>query len=343
MSNTVTKLINKKLITPPTWLASNVMYEVMTGSIAYGVSNDTSDCDIYGFCIPRKEDVFPNLKGLIPGFDEIQNFEQYSQHHILDKDTGKNYDISIYNIVKYFKLVTENNPNMVDTLYVPGNCVLYTNYVGNLVRQNRDLFLHKGSYYKFSGYAHSMLHKLHVKKDQKDSINEILNKLDRDYSVDEINVELQKRKAEKATILNNLSTTELKEYKNYLKSNRLQNIVKLDQKYDLKFGYHLVRLAYEADMILSEGTLDLQRHREHLKAIRRGEVSEQDLRNWFSEKEKTLEKLYRESTLRNTPDVPKIRQLLLDCLEHHYRTLENCFVNPNKEKQILEEIRKLVC
>lgn len=41
-------------------------------------------------------------------------------------------------------------------------------------------------------------------------------------------------------------------------------------------------------------------------------------------------------------NVSKIRQLLLDCLEHHYKTLENCFVDPNKEKKILEEIRKLV-
>lgn len=342
MSSTITKLINKKLINPPIWLASNVMYEVMTGSIAYGVSNDTSDCDVYGFCIPRKEDVFPNLKGLIPGFDEIHSFEQFQEHHILDQDTGKNYDLSIYNIVKYFKLVAENNPNMVDTLYVPGNCVLYTNYVGNLVRQNRDLFLHKGAYAKFSGYAHSMLHKLHVKKDQKDTINIILDKVKETYSIDEINVELQKRKSEKSTILTNLSTKELKEYKNYLKSNRLQNIVNKDQLYDYKFGYHLVRLAYEADMILSEGTLDLQRHREHLKAIRRGEVSEQDLRNWFSEKEKTLEKLYRESKIRSVPDIHKIRQLLVDCLEHHYRTLENCFVKQNKEKEILEQIRKLL-
>lgn len=29
MTNTVTKLINKKLITPPTWLASNVMYKTI--------------------------------------------------------------------------------------------------------------------------------------------------------------------------------------------------------------------------------------------------------------------------------------------------------------------------
>lgn len=197
MPSKVQTLVSRQLISPPRWLADNVQYEVITGSKAYGVSEDTSDMDIYGWCIPLKDDLFPQLKGLIPGFDEIDTFQQYQQHHIQSPDDlcgkGREYDISIYSIVKYFKLCMDNNPNMVDTLFVPLDCVVHSTYLGNLVRENRKLFLHKGSYYKFLGYAHSMLHKLSNKKEQKDNINTILAKLDKEYSVEEVENEINKR------------------------------------------------------------------------------------------------------------------------------------------------------
>jgi hypothetical protein len=84
MSSKTQYLVNQKLIQPPKWLVDNVCYEVITGSKAYGVSEDNSDMDIYGWCIPLKHDIFPHLQGLIPGFDNIQNFEQFQQHGIYD-------------------------------------------------------------------------------------------------------------------------------------------------------------------------------------------------------------------------------------------------------------------
>ena len=32
---------------PPSWLPDNLCYETMMGSVAYGVSSDTSDVDVY--------------------------------------------------------------------------------------------------------------------------------------------------------------------------------------------------------------------------------------------------------------------------------------------------------
>ena len=54
----------------------------------------------------------------------------------------------------------ENNPNVIDSLFTPVNCVLHSTRVGNLVRENRRLFLHKGAWPKFKGYAYSQLHKM---------------------------------------------------------------------------------------------------------------------------------------------------------------------------------------
>jgi predicted nucleotidyltransferase len=149
------------LINPPGFLPDNVHYEVVMGSVSYGVSDDMSDSDVYGFCMPHKDDVFPHLRGEIPGFGrQKQRFQQYEQHHIKDASTGRKYDLTIYSIVKYFDLCMENNPNMVDSLFVPRRCVLHTTRVGEMVRERRKMFLHKGSFHKFRGYAFSMLSKI---------------------------------------------------------------------------------------------------------------------------------------------------------------------------------------
>jgi hypothetical protein len=68
VSSTIQRLYNKKLINPPRFLPNAIQLEVVMGSIAYGVANENPDMDIYGFCIPGREDVFPHTKGEIPGF-----------------------------------------------------------------------------------------------------------------------------------------------------------------------------------------------------------------------------------------------------------------------------------
>jgi hypothetical protein len=70
----------------------------MMGSVAYGVSSDTSDVDVYGWAIPPKDDLFPHLRGEVPGFGEPRpRFEQYQEHHIRDQDAlaghGRMYDV----------------------------------------------------------------------------------------------------------------------------------------------------------------------------------------------------------------------------------------------------------
>ncbi len=157
----VKELCDKHLISPPGFLKDNVQYETMMGSIAYGVSSDSSDVDIYGFCIPQKSIIFPHLRGEILGFgSQKQRFDQYQQHHIEDRNRRVMYDISIYSIVRYFQLCMENNPNMIDSLFTPARCVRHSTKIGNMVREKRKIFLHKGCWHKFKGYAWSQLHKM---------------------------------------------------------------------------------------------------------------------------------------------------------------------------------------
>lgn len=79
-------------------------------------------------------------------------------------ENGKQYDFQIFSIVKYFQLCMENNPNMLDSLFTPVNCVIHSTQIGNLVRENRKMFLHKGCWPKLKGYAFSQLHKASIKE-----------------------------------------------------------------------------------------------------------------------------------------------------------------------------------
>jgi predicted nucleotidyltransferase len=288
------ELYTKGLIRVPGWLLTNCHYLTMTGSVAYGVSSDTSDMDLYGFCTPKLEMAFPHLNGWIPGFRQMPRlFEQWQEHGIYDSDAlagkGRKYDFTIFSIAKYFDLLTDNNPNIIDSLFTSHECVLHSTQVGEMVREKRTLFLSKKCFEKFKRYAFSQMHKMQSKNPQ------------------------GKRK-------------EMKE----------------EFGYDVKFGYHLVRLLSECEQILMYADLDLRKNNEHLKAIRKGEVSQQDVMKWATEKERQLEKLYVESKLPENPDENTIKQLLLNCMEHHYGNLKNIVILPEKEKNTLLAIRKLL-
>ena len=294
-SSVVARLVERKLAGPPKFLPDAICYETMMGSVAYGVASDTSDVDVYGFAIPNKEMIFPHLAGEIPGFGtQIKRFEQYQEHHIQDPDalggTGRTYDLQIFSIVKFFQLAMENNPNIIDSLFTPVSCVLHCTKIGNLVRDRRRDFLHKGAWHKFKGYAYSQVHKMEIKTPAEGS--------------------------------------------------KRQELIG-QFGFDVKFAYHVVRLLDEVEQILIEGDIDLQRNREQLKAIRRGDWTADQVREHFARKEKELETAYTQSRLPHGPDEAKIKRLLLDCLEEHFGSLGDAVTVPGEERALLRQIKDL--
>ena len=288
MSSTIQHLTQKGLIHPPSWLPDNVRYETIMGSRCYGVSTESSDWDMVGFCVPPKDIIFPHLGGVIQGFGrQVQKFICYQKHHV--KVDPIEYDLNCYNIVHYFRLCMDCNPNMIDSLFVPRDCIYHSSIISEMVREKRKIFLHKGAWHRFKGYAYAQLHKM----DNKNPTGK-----------------------------------------------RAETVAKFG--YDVKFAYHLVRLLGEIEQILTEGDIDLRRNREHLKAIRRGDVYETDIRQWAAEKEHSLERLYATSKLRHSPDEDAIKQLLLNCLEEHYGSLEGCVVTDEQPLLILRQVADLI-
>lgn len=384
MASIVRQLHEKNLINPPHYVVTETKYEVLMGSIAYGCSDTSkeskSDWDIYGFCIPNKDIIFSQLRGYIDGFGtKPVGFDQWEKHKIKDNSETKEYDISIYNIVKYFHLCLENNPNMIDSLFVPRRCVLFSSNIAELVRENRKLFLHKGCYHKFKSYAYSQLNKIENKSIVK--FIQLCHKLNIDYnaitmeniviesenrcpnkmSYSKENSQLQGELLKKFKYLNKIDKEDNK-YKLYESisdnefyelyrlykqcsvngnlTNRIESINKYG--YDVKFSYNVVRLLNECVMILVEQDLDLEINREQLKSIRRGEWKKEEIVQYFTEKEKELEKLYISSKLREFKEENKIKQLLINCLEMHFGSLNNVIVKDNALNDMINEIELVI-
>lgn len=292
----IQKLKDRGVIHPPKWMDENsCQYVTIMGSMAYGVNKDDSDLDIYGFAIPPRGIVFPHLDGHIQGFGkQPEVFGQWQEHHVKDPDgKQKEYDFSIYNIVKYFHLVMENNPNMIDSLFTPDNCVIHQTKIGQMVRENRRDFLHKGAWHKFKGYAYSNFHR-YKQSDPTKASNEKRAKTIEDHG------------------------------------------------YDTKSMYHVIRLVGEIEQILTEGDLDLLRNREQLKSVRRGEWSLEKIEEFFQTKEKSLEQTYLDSKLPYGPDEPKIRNLLLNCLEEYYGDLSQAVKRDTSVEDVLKDLNVVI-
>jgi hypothetical protein len=211
-----------------------------------------------------------------------------------------------------------------------------------MVRERKRLFLHKGCFHKFKGYAFSQSKKMRTKS---------LKYLD----------ELEKMEDE----LGIARSTTLEQAWNLSKKNTgvdddlLGEYVKLYQKmvkagkrserckihgFDSKFGYHIIRLVSECEEILETGnlTLDEKGRREHMKAIRRGEWTLDQIDDYFQQKEKHLEDLYQKSSLPYGPDEEEVKTLLLNCLEHHYGSLDSCVVREDQAVRALRQISEIL-
>lgn len=146
------------------------------------------------------------------------------------------------------------------------------------------------------------------------------------------------------TGLEHLTDNELLKYKEIVSKLNSRSLSRIENNYDLKAAYHIVRLANECEQILIEGDLNLENSKDQLKAVRRGEMSLEELESWFKRKEEILDQLYVDSKLQYSPDYEKLKSVLFACLEEHYGSLNNVVGNTEVAKAIskLQQISKIV-
>jgi hypothetical protein len=348
MPSKISKFIEKNVCkSAPKWMQDNIMFECKSGSFAYGVNGPDSDVDYLAYCIPPRDLVFRTDE--IPGFGkEKKRFDQFQQQ--VDYE-GQQYDLTCYSIVKYFHLCMDCNPNMVESLFYPQDCITFSTELSQLVRNNRKLFLHKGAYHRLKGYAYSQLSGALGVKDKVEVKNirafEHDYQLSHDITYEELLYEKNQRQAmnnlvdnpELARLDNDLLNQYINLFENGMnQSKRFYNWKKFNQ--DNKFLYHICRLTCYARQILEDHDLDVRKDREYWKAIRKGEVSLDSVQAKFEEEERQLQKLYETSKIPHSPDEGKIKNLLLECLEAHYGSVP--VEKVDKYKNIVDDIQLIL-
>lgn len=345
-------LEKRSLINPPTFLACNTHYLCRMGSVAYGVSTDNSDIDIYGVCVPPQAYIFP--QNYIEGFDDRPlTFNQWQKHGIYDPSAnggkGAKYDFAIYNIVNFFSYAMENNPNVLDALFVRREHVIHSTPLWEIVRENRKLFLHKGVTQKMKGYAYSQLSKA---KNCVASLQPIIDFEDY-YEIPHGTTHEQAKNGHFAPLQggkdgNSPNGPRGFEYDRYMTlwEEGLKKTTRFEQQklhgMDCKFMYHVFRLVDQAEYILNHHDLDLQETSrvEKMKAIRRGDIPFEDLVKQFGEAEERLTRLYESSRLRMKPLTKEIRAILVAALESHYGSLREFLKESDATHLAVNEIKE---
>lgn len=118
-----------------------LIYGIKAGSHLYGTTTPESDEDYRG--------VF------VPGVDKVLGF---SSVDVLSESDG--LDIMLHEIRKFAILCLNGNPNILDWLFAPDDCVIFNSDHFDHLRINRDLFLSRKLMPRFYGYVKGHLSKM---------------------------------------------------------------------------------------------------------------------------------------------------------------------------------------
>jgi hypothetical protein len=283
-----------------------VICQCIVGSYLYGTATPNSDVDARGVFIPTEE--------FYLGF--LERVEQVE---------SKTPDTTFWEITKYFKLCLDNNPNILELLFVP----IYSEYTERHTWEweeivaHRDLFLSTKAKHTFSGYAVSQLHR--IKQHREWLLNPPQKQPERkDFGLPETNVitkdqvnaydELVSRgenlelslpvldvlKKEKAFINAVRYWNQYQEWK----TNRNKDRAELEAHYgyDTKHASHLFRLVSEGKELLTQGKITFPRpDADFIRAIRNGKYSYDELMNMLgNDVDSNFENI--ESVLPHSPD-----------------------------------------
>lgn len=123
-------------------IEDRTIFLTLTGSRVYGTADESSDYDYRGVAIPPKR----YFLGSGARFDP---HEQHEPH-----------DTTVVGINKFLKLAADNNPNVMELLWIPEKFWTVVTPAWRSIVAARDLFLSKKCYHTFRGYAHSQLRRV---------------------------------------------------------------------------------------------------------------------------------------------------------------------------------------
>lgn len=311
-------------------LGSNILFLTLGGSHAYGTNVEGSDIDIRG----------------VAGSPEILGFNHFEQ--AIDNQT----DTVIYAVNKFVSLLVQGNPNIIELL---GNDPeLYVNMTpeGQMLLDNKELFLTRRIAYSYGGFANDQLRRLQMgllrngtspeafkNKFEKRSLERSIAGWGKD-DIFEISISEDADEEGKHPLLisGNLNDYPVTSLKPLLKS--LTTTIdqyeqpqhpkaQKDAAHINKHAMHIVRLYYTAFDILEKGEIITRRdkEREELLTIRNGKYLREDgsyapeFFEFVDALEKRFQRDAKETMLPTKPDSAKIEELLVEINKRYLRRI----------------------
>jgi uncharacterized protein len=114
-----------------------ILLDCVTGSQAYGTAHAKSDTDLKGVYVTPRE-------------------LYYSLEHP-DQINEENNNVMFYELKKFIDLLAKNNPNMIELLAMPDDCIRFKHPLFDLLKP--EMFLSKLCKDSFAGYAMSQIRK----------------------------------------------------------------------------------------------------------------------------------------------------------------------------------------
>lgn len=309
---------------------NNKILEIISGSFLYGTATETSDRDYMGVFIPDIE--------YIIGFKKC---EEVDFSVISKNETGKNtkeaLDRKLYSLQKFIKLALDNNPNVLEIIFVNKENTVFVNDLGKELLSMAPMFPYRGCKEKFLGYAFSQKHKMMIKKDHYfDLISgfDYLSRFNDDKYIVEVTMEkrppfIQINNDEKHNckfvVIGDLNITPSKTIKVAKKmiQERLDKVgnreeLLLKYGFDTKFASHLIRLMVEGVKLLKDGYLEFPlKEAPMILDIKLGGWAISKILEYSNELEKEIESLAANSKLPSSPNTEVLERFTINKLKDY--------------------------
>lgn len=296
-----------------------LIFKCKIGSHLYGLNRPTSDEDYMGVFIPKSE----YLLGL-KRIEEVDNSTKSSAAGF--RNTAEDIDDKNYTLPKYLHLALQNNPNIVEVLFATPENVLTTSPEWEELVANRDKVLSQRVFFTFTGYAFSQKKKLTVKSERFTSLAKGLDWLTESFTPEErdrddiaiseadanaLNGMLKYYKGQKANCESFHKGMSVKMLYTHLKEEydtygwRVHTDTFETLGYDVKFGYHLIRILAEGNELLLTGKLSYPisgEAREDIVRVREGQVELPELLQMYEKYELLCKEAEKKTVLPKKPD-----------------------------------------
>lgn len=266
----------------------NTVFLTIAGSHMYGMATEESDVDKRGVCIPPKN--------VVMGFAR-----RFEQQDVPGEDT------TIFSLIKFMELASDCNPNIIELLFAPDDCIEVKHPIWEKLLTRRDEFVSAKAFFTFASYAAGQIKRINSHRswllhppthkptreefglsNQSMGVRELAKGIDITTLDPKAVAVIQKEKAFKAA----LATWH--QYQNWKKT-RNPKRSELEKKFgfDTKHASHVVRLLRMSYEILTAGKVIVRRpDAAELLAIRRGEWAYEKLLEFSTLQQKLLEDIY---------------------------------------------------